>query len=118
MIGDVLRRLGAEVGVRGCLLLTRDGFVVAAEVSHGDEIDSDRLAAIAADTIANTREILGEAGEQPFTRFLLNTSFGRLFVVDLDRTVLVVVADRRIDLEMTRIAIDHAANKIQNALSS
>lgn len=121
MIEEVLDRLSGEAGVIGSLVLTPDGLMVAHRVGQpgeriDDDLDADRIAAIAGDAITRLRRALAPAAEGAaagFDRFVLEAAFGKLVIVDVGRAALVVVTDRRIDLEMTRIAIEHAAFKLK-----
>lgn len=112
MIESTLNKLCQEVGVKGTMMLTRDGIVVQSALP-AEELSSDKVAAVAADAILRTIRALEQAGRGGFERFVLEASFGKMIFVDVERAFLVVLAERGIDLQMTQIAIQHAAYKLR-----
>ncbi len=109
---EILEKLNGEVGIRGSLILTRDGIVVQSVLATTG-LDEDRVAAIAGEAFIRMRRALERAGVGGLDRFLVTASFGRMIFTDVGRAVLVVVADRLIDIEMALLAISHAAYKLR-----
>lgn len=106
---EVMERLTAIHGVRGAMLATRaDGIVVAESVM--DNVDGAALAALAS-SLSRRLEAACEAAQGGEVGFLhLQATGGALLLMPLGaELLLVVIADRRLNvgrarLEMSRIA--------------
>lgn len=109
---EILAELNKEVGVRGSLIVTYDGIVVASDLGTG--LQQDVVGAIASSAIQTIRKALGAIGQSGFTRFILNASHGKMVFNDLRIAYLVAVLDKRINLDLTLISIDGAAYRIRN----
>lgn len=107
---DILQSLNLEVGVKGSLVLTRDGVVVHSEISP--PLNGDLVAAVAANCIQGINQALNAAGSREFSRFVFNASFGKMAFVDTGDAYLVVVLDKAINLELTMLSITSSARKI------
>jgi predicted regulator of Ras-like GTPase activity (Roadblock/LC7/MglB family) len=108
---DILAALNDVVGVRGSLVVTHDGMVIAAEL--GEDLKEDALAAIATAVIRNTVAALREARYDSFVRYDLCATHGRMFFVDTGTTYLVVVMDMNIDIGPAELEIKSAARRIR-----
>ncbi|MBI3271040.1 MAG: roadblock/LC7 domain-containing protein [Planctomycetes bacterium] len=89
----ILGELNQEVGVRGSLVLTPDGMVVASNLAV--DLQEDLVAAIASSALQTIRRALGQLGESGFSRLVLNATYGKMVFVDLRIAYLVVVHSRR-----------------------
>lgn len=110
---DILQALNLEVGVKGSLLVTRDGVVIHSEISP--PLNGDLVAAVAANSVQQINGALRAAGSRDFTRFVFNANFGKMAFVDTGDAYLVVVLDKQINLELTMLSITSASRKIQTA---
>ena len=109
---DVLVNLNREVGVKGSMILTRDGVVVAAEIRP--PLNSDTVAAIASDSIRRINATLRDLGSNEFIRYLFNSNFGRMVFTEAGEPYLVVVLDKNINIDFTMLSVASAARKIRN----
>jgi hypothetical protein len=109
---DVLLGLNKEVGVRGSMILTRDGVVVASEI--GPPLNGDQVAAIASNAINRTNASLRAVGAGDFLRVLFDATFGKLIFMGTGDAYLVVVLDKQINVDFTMLAVASAARKIRN----
>ncbi len=109
---DVLLKLNQEVGVKGSLILTRDGVVVASEVAS--PLNGDQVAAIASDSIRRVNTALREVEAKEFSRFIFNSTYGKMIFLDTGDAYLVVVLDKHINVDFTMMAVDSAAHKIRS----
>jgi predicted regulator of Ras-like GTPase activity (Roadblock/LC7/MglB family) len=109
---DVLLSLNMEVGVKGSMIVTRDGVVVASEIKP--PLNGDILAAIASSSIQRANSGLREIGAGNFTRFLFNATYGKVLFIDTGDAYLVVVLDKGINVDFTMMAVSSAARKIKN----
>lgn len=108
---NILRDLNRSVGIKGSMIVTRDGVVVAAELGEG--LEEDRVAAIASVLIPSIRRSLERAEVGPFFKCVLTATEGKLVVVDAGIAFLVVATDRSIRLDITMLDIDAAAQRIE-----
>jgi predicted regulator of Ras-like GTPase activity (Roadblock/LC7/MglB family) len=110
-VRDVLRRLGDAIGVKGCLVVTHDGIVVASQLSKS--LSEDLVAAMASSVIQRTRRALDRQGLGRFTRVTLVASHGKMVFMDTGPAFLVVVLDRNVELGPVGIEIESAAMRIR-----
>lgn len=108
----ILKQLNEAVGVKGSLVLTKDGIVVASHLSR--QLEEDVVAAMAANAIRATRKSLDRHGLRDFARFTLVASHGKMVFTDTGPTFLVVVMDRNVALGPVDIEIESAAMRIRN----
>jgi predicted regulator of Ras-like GTPase activity (Roadblock/LC7/MglB family) len=109
---DILRALNLEVGVKGSLVLTRDGIPVHSEIAP--PMVGDVVAAVAGNCIREINGALKASGAKEFGRFIFNSSFGKMAFVDTESAYLAVVLDKSINLELTMLSITSAGRKIQS----
>jgi predicted regulator of Ras-like GTPase activity (Roadblock/LC7/MglB family) len=108
---DILGGLNEVVGVRGSMVVTHDGMVVAADLSGS--LEQDTVAAIATTVIRNTDQALREAQFEGFQRYDLHASHGRMIFVDTGIAYLVVVMERNIEMGPAELEIRSAARRIR-----
>lgn len=109
---DVLEGLNQEVGVKGSMVVTRDGVVVAAEIPP--PLNSDVVGAIASDSIRRINSALDDLGSNEFMRFFFRSTFGRMMFIETGEAYLVVVLDKDINVDFTMLAVASVARKIRN----
>jgi uncharacterized protein len=109
---DVLLGLNKEVGVKGSMIVTRDGVVVAAEILP--PLQGDAVAAIASNSIQRLNMGLRNLGANGFSRYLFNASYGKMIFIETGDVYLMVVLDKGINIDFTMLAVASAARKIKN----
>jgi predicted regulator of Ras-like GTPase activity (Roadblock/LC7/MglB family) len=109
---DILNRLNRGVGVRGSMIVTAEGIIVASEL--GKDLEDSRVAAIASQVILKTQEALAEIDLRKFSQFVLTAVHGKMVIQDIGEAFLVVLTDKAINLDHTLIEIKGAAYKIQS----
>jgi predicted regulator of Ras-like GTPase activity (Roadblock/LC7/MglB family) len=109
---DVLRQLNREVGVKGSIILTRDGIVVASELGHG--LQQETVAAIASAVVQSFNRTLLALQETPFSKFIFTAAHGRMVFVATGEAYLAVVLDKDIKIDVTMLSIEGAARRINN----
>lgn len=110
---DILKKLNQEVGVKGSVVVTHDGIVVASELGEG--LEKDVVAAMAASVISAIYKALSRVNNAGFARFILTASYGKMVFVDTGTAFLVVVADKSINIDTTLLEIQSAALRIKTA---
>jgi predicted regulator of Ras-like GTPase activity (Roadblock/LC7/MglB family) len=106
----ILDRMNHGVGVRGSMVVTGDGVVVATALGH--DLEEERVAAMASSVIRSTQSAL-QALEGSFDRFILTAVHGRMVFFDVGPAFVVVLTEKNINLEATLLEIDAAARKIR-----
>lgn len=109
---EILERLNQAVGVKGSVVVHRDGVVVKSRL--GEDLDTEEVAALASAIIRSTEKALEKIGPEEFSRLVLTATHGKMILVNIDPTYLVVVTRRDINLDLTLLEIDHAAYKVRN----
>lgn len=109
---EVLLDLNKEVGVKGSMVLTRDGVVVHSEIQP--PLNGDQVAAIASSSIRRVNASLRDIGAKDFSRFLFNSTYGKMIFTETGDAYLVVVLDKHINIDFTMLAVASAARRIKN----
>ena len=109
---SALRRLNEVVGVKGSLVVTKDGMVVASHLAR--QLQEDVVAAMAANVIRQVHRASEEHGLPYVTRITLVASHGKMMFADAGPAFLVVVMDRNVELGPVGIEIESAAMRIRN----
>ncbi|MHC4473119.1 MAG: roadblock/LC7 domain-containing protein [Planctomycetota bacterium] len=108
----ILKGLNELVGIRGSMVVSQDGMVIAACL--GRPLDEDRVAAMASNVVMNVRNALKKHDIESFDRITLVSSHGKLIFKDTGIAYLVVVMDRNIALGPTNLEIESAAMRIKS----
>jgi hypothetical protein len=109
---EVLVGLNKEVGVKGSLVLTKDGVIVASEIPP--PLNGELVAAIASNAIQRIIASLRGLGAPAFGRYLFNASYGKMIFIETGDAYLVVVLDKTINVDFTMLAVTSAARRIRN----
>ena len=110
-MNEILSELNQEVGVKGSMVVTQDGIVVASELSPG--LSADVVAAVASSAIQSINQSLNKIGQPNLSKFVLEAGFGKIVFIDIGIAYLVVILDQRINMDVTLIAISGAAYRIR-----
>lgn len=112
-IQESLNELRRAPGVKGCVLLTDDGLIVAEAL--GNKFREDVIAGLASYLVMTTDKVLTEGGIQRFDQFTVHAAHGKAVFVDLDGSFLVVLLDQFADLEASRPEIQGAAQRLRRS---
>ncbi len=108
---EILTELRKQIGVRGSLLVSRDGVIVATEL--GDGLDPESVAALTSQVIAEATRAAEKLSLKSIRRMMLTSSFGRLLFEPLGELVLVVATEPGLDLEHLLLEIARPARRIR-----
>jgi uncharacterized protein len=108
---EVLDELNSRPGIRGALVATPDGMVVASRLNGA--FDPETAAALTSTLVAGAHEVGHQCGDQAMSRFILVSTRGKVIMVDLGNAYLVVVTERHIDLNQGLIEIESAAQTLR-----
>jgi predicted regulator of Ras-like GTPase activity (Roadblock/LC7/MglB family) len=110
VIDERFREITSIAGVRGCFICDNSGRVIAH--SFGDDRSMIRLGEVGREAIltAAVFGMIGEAvGESDFT-----FAGGRLILRDLDRSLLVLLCEPRVEISMLRLTLNVAAAQLRD----
>jgi predicted regulator of Ras-like GTPase activity (Roadblock/LC7/MglB family) len=110
-VRSVLKRLNDVVGVKGSVVVTKDGIVIASHLSKA--LQEDMVAAMASNVIQSARRSLAQDGMADFTRITLVATHGKMVFTDTGPAFLVVVMDRNVELGPAGLEIESAAMRIR-----
>lgn len=108
---EVLVGLNKEVGVKGSLIIMKDGVVVASEIPP--PLNAELVAAIASNATQRIITSLRGLGAQSFARYLFNASYGKMMFIETGDAYLVVVLDKTINVDFTMLSVASAARKVK-----
>jgi len=108
---EVLEQLNTTPGVRGSLVATPDGMVVASRL--GGALDPETAAALTSTLLAGAHEVAKRCGGSEMSRFVLVSTRGKVIMLDLGNSYLVVVTERHVDLNQGLIEIESAAKALR-----
>ncbi len=108
---EVLKELNTLPGIKGSLVVTPDGIVVASELSS--ELDEDTTAALVGNVVTQTTRLLDAGRYEEMDRMVLTASRGKIVIQNLTNCQLVVVTNQFINIDLTVLEITSAAIKIR-----
>src|SRR5262249_58507984 len=110
-IQENLSDLRRAAGVKGCVLLTDDGLVVAEALDA--RFRDDVVAGLSSYLMMTSTRALAEAGLERFELFTLHATHGKAVFACLEGSFLVVLLDQFADLESSRGEIQGTAQRIR-----
>ncbi|MFQ5505472.1 MAG: roadblock/LC7 domain-containing protein [Planctomycetota bacterium] len=111
---SILKRLNEEEGVKGCLVVTHDGIVVAGVLQS--EVRKEVVGALSSFLIAATDRCLknGELGS--LGRMMMTATHGKVVILALKGYYLVTLTDQFTDMEhILKVANEAAAQLLKVA---
>ena len=109
----ILEKLNSVAGIRGSMVMTQDGIMVASAL--GQDQEEDVVAALASSLLTTVSSSLRTlTPEETLTQFVLSSSDGKMIFVNLENAYLVVLAKQDMVLDTTLVDIRSAAHHIKN----
>lgn len=108
---EVLEHLNGIPGVKGSLVMTPDGIVVASNIE--DHLDDETTAAHLGQAVTRTHRLLEAGAFPPLVEMVLVATRGKIVIVNLESCLLVVVTNQFIDLDVGVLEIKSAAMRIR-----
>lgn len=110
-MNDILEELNDRVGIKGSLVVTEDGIIITSAFRAPS--DEERVAALAHSIISSSKTALLRCGLKGFSRCELTADYGKMIILDLGVSFLVVVTDRKVDFASAIVDIQSAAKRIR-----
>ncbi|MGE0707098.1 MAG: roadblock/LC7 domain-containing protein [Planctomycetota bacterium] len=108
---DILVSLNQVAGVKGSMVVTKEGVVVAEAL--GPDLEKESVAAVSSHVIQVAERGLEALGRKPFEQYTMTSAHGRMVFVNLDVGYLVVITKMEMSLEQVLIEVESAARKIR-----
>jgi len=110
-IQESLNDLRRASGVKGCVLLTDDGLVVAQALDN--RFRDDVIAGLASYLVMTTNRSLAEAELGRFDQLTVHATHGKAVLVGLENSFLVVLLSQFADLDACRGEIQGAVQRLR-----
>ena len=103
----ILGKLNKTNGIRGSMIVNRDGIVVASDFST--ETDESILGAVASSILSALEGALKRINMGKFSRFIITGSENKVAMVNAGQTILLVLLQRDVNMGMVNLEIKEAA---------
>ena len=104
---EILAKLNKTAGVRGSMVVNRDGIVAASDLAV--EADETSIGAVASSILAALESALKRINMGKFSRFIITGSEGKVAVVETGQALLIVLLNRDVNMGMLNVEIREAA---------
>lgn len=107
----VLKNLCGPGGMTGALVITKDGMLIE---SHLDaDTNGETLGAFMSQVALTIKNGLAPMGHIGFTRYIMQSSQGKIYLEDLGKSLLIALSGLDIDNGKVNVALFQAANEIK-----
>ena len=103
----ILGKLNKTNGIRGCMIVNRDGIVVASDFAS--EVDETGIGAVTSSILAALDGALKRINMGKFTRFIITGSENKVAVVSAGQAILLVLLNIEVNMGMVNVDIKDAA---------
>lgn len=110
----ILNALNSVVGVKGSMVVTPEGIIVASDLRGA--LDEESVAAVGSRFLRVAQEQAGKVGVKGVSRFVLEGTHGKIVFVPAGKAFLVVIADMNLEIDASFIEILSAARRIEARL--
>lgn len=108
---EALSELRRAPGIKGCGLVTSDGLMVAHDLDS--RFREDVIAGLTSFLLSTTLRCLNESDMGAMSSFMLHATHGKVVVMDLEGSFLVVVLDQFADMELCSPEIRAVAQQLR-----
>lgn len=108
---NILSQLNKTNGVRGSMVVNRDGIVVASDFSI--EVDESGVGAVTSSILSALEGALKRINMGRFSRFIISGSESKVAVVDAGQAILLVMLQQEVNMGLVNVEIKEAANAVR-----
>ena len=108
---DILSKLNKTNGIRGSMVVNRDGIVVASDFSI--EVDESGIGAVTSSILVALEGALKRINMGRFSRFLISGSENKVAVVDAGQAILLVILQQDVNMGLVNVEIKEAAAAVK-----
>ncbi|ACV24011.1 roadblock/LC7 domain-containing protein [Methanocaldococcus fervens] len=111
MIDRALIELNKTEGIKGSMVVGKDGLVIASQLPGN--IDAELVGAMASASFGAAERTAAELGMGNLEQTMIEGEHGKVLMVDAGEGILVVLADAKVNLGLIRITMKRTAEKIK-----
>jgi predicted regulator of Ras-like GTPase activity (Roadblock/LC7/MglB family) len=109
----ILDELNKTPGITGSMVVGNDGIVIAADMETGFE--GETVGALAASITTNIQKSLDRLRTSPLQQVTIEADDAKLFFTDAGLGILVVTAQKDVNIGLIRLEIKNAVGKLKVA---
>ena len=110
---EILSELNKTTGITGSMVVGNDGIVIAANLQAN--VEDDTIGALAASITANIHKSLERLQSSPLTNVTIEADDAKLFFSDAGLGILVVTAEKEVNIGLIRLEIKHAISRLKTS---
>ena len=110
---EILSELNKTTGITGSMVVGNDGIVIAANLQ--ENMEDDTIGALAASITANIHKSLERLQSSPLTNVTIEADDAKLFFSDAGLGILVVTAEKEVNIGLIRLEIKHAISRLKTS---
>jgi predicted regulator of Ras-like GTPase activity (Roadblock/LC7/MglB family) len=114
MIDRILADLNKTEGIKGSMVVGKDGLVIAAQMPSG--IDTELIGAMASAAYGSAERTATEINQGTLEQMMIEGEYGKTLMTDAGEGILVVLTDSKVNLGLIRINIKRSTEKVKSAL--
>ncbi|XRO76544.1 roadblock/LC7 domain-containing protein [Methanocaldococcus sp. 10A] len=111
MIDRILMELNKTEGIKGSMVVGKDGLVIASQLPGN--VDAELVGAMASAAFGAAERTAAEIGMGNLEQTMIEGEHGKTLMVDAGEGILVVLTDAKVNLGLIRITMKRAAEKIK-----
>ena len=106
----ILNQLNKTQGVRGSMIVNRDGIIVASDFSV--EVDESAIGAVSSSILGALDAALKRVGLGKFQRFIIGGTENKVALIDAGPSLLLVLLNNDANLGLVNVELKDAAEAI------
>jgi predicted regulator of Ras-like GTPase activity (Roadblock/LC7/MglB family) len=114
MIDRILADLNKTEGIKGSMVVGKDGLVIASQMPSG--IDTELIGAMASAAYGSAERTATEINQGTLEQMMIEGEYGKTLMTDAGEGILVVLTDAKVNLGLIRINIKRSTEKVKSAL--
>lgn len=107
---QILEGLNKTSGITGCMVVGKDGIVIAADLNT--QIDEEAIGALAASITSNIQKSLERLNSSPLTQVTIEADNAKMFFSDAGIGLLVVICEPDVNIGLVRLEIKNAIHRL------
>ncbi len=108
---EILEDINRTSGITGSMIVGHDGIVIASDLDS--RFQEDTVGALAASITANVNSSLHRLNEENMSQVTIEADNGKLFLSSNDIGILVVTAEKDVNIGLIRLEMKNALSQIK-----
>ncbi|MBW9222699.1 roadblock/LC7 domain-containing protein [Methanothermococcus sp. SCGC AD-155-C09] len=114
MIDRILSDLNKVEGIKGSMVVGKDGLVIASQMPSG--IDVELIGAMASAAFGSAERTASEINQGTLQQMMIEGEHGKTLMTDAGEGILVVLTDPGVNLGLIRISMKRSTEKVKSIL--